>query len=94
MEYDYMEQLDLLEECYLFFHDCGYARSRAAFCRKYLKRSGSYMAKLNSERLPSVAVWAKIYVALMEIRKDLIPFSQRYDVHILLSRLKGIIESL
>lgn len=41
MEYDYMEQLGLLEECYWLFHNYGYARSRAAFCRKYLKRSGS-----------------------------------------------------
>lgn len=94
MEYDYMEQLGLLEDCYWLFHNCGYARSRAAFCRKYLKRSGSYMAKLNPERLPSVAVWGKIYVALMEIRKNLIPLPQKHNAQILLSRLKDIIDSL
>ena len=94
MEMDYIEQTDLLEKCYSLFHECGYARSKASFCRKYLKRSGSYMTKINKYRLPSVAVWAKLFVALMDMKKDLMSVEQRFYASDLLKRLKQVIENL
>ena len=94
MKNDYIEQTDLLEECYFLFHESGYARSKAAFCRKYLKRSGSYMTKINGYRLPSVAVWAKLFMALMDMKKDLMSIEHRFYASDLLKRLKKVIENL
>lgn len=64
MKYTYKEKIDLLEDCFVFFYNHGFARSKAAFCRDFLKKAGSYMAKIDIDRLPSIDVWAKLLVFL------------------------------
>lgn len=94
MKDDHIKQSDLLEKCYLFFYNHGYARSRASFCRRYLKRSGIYMAKLSEDRQPSATVWAKLLVALMEIKGNLISVEQKHDARRLFKQVKQLIEEI
>lgn len=94
MKDDHVKQSDLLEKCYLFFYNHGYTRSRASFCRRYLKRSETYMSKLSEDRKPSALVWAKLLVALMDIKGNLVSVEQRHEAHRLFKQVKQLIEEL
>lgn len=94
MKYDCFEQMKLLEKCFLFFCNNGYARSKAAFCRRYLKRSETYMSKLSEDRKPSALVWAKLLVALMDIKGNLVSVEQKHDARRLFKQVKQLIEEL
>ena len=61
---DYLEIILLLDDCFNFLKENGIITYRYEFCQKFLRRSTLYCAKIRPDRIPSLAVWVSLFVAL------------------------------